>query len=100
MGERTISRGPSQQSYRGIGDAAVGAISVGREAAPTSMHRISKFRLVVMAMMAVLPSFLLRPLYRLFLGIASVSAYASASVSLMPDNAPSKMMFKLAISTS
>ena len=43
-------------------------MSVGRKVIPTSMHRISKFRLIVMAMMAVLPSFLLRPLYRLFFG--------------------------------
>jgi len=32
------------------------------------MHRISKFRLTIMGAMAVLPSFLLRPLYRLFFG--------------------------------
>ena len=43
-------------------------MSVGRKVIPTPMHRISKFRLIVMAMMAVLPSFLLRPLYRLFFG--------------------------------
>ena len=43
-------------------------MSVGRKVIPTSMHRISKFRLFVMAMMAVLPSFLLRPCYRLFFG--------------------------------
>lgn len=43
-------------------------MTLNREAAPTSMHRISKFRLVVMAMMAVLPSFLLRSLYRLLFG--------------------------------
>jgi len=43
-------------------------MSLDGKAAPTSMHRISKFRLFVMAMMAVLPSFLLRPCYRLFFG--------------------------------
>src|SRR5256885_8433564 len=68
MGERTISRRSSQPGYSGIGDAAAGAMSLDGEAAPTSMHRISKFRLFIMAMMAVLPSFLLRPLYRLFFG--------------------------------
>src|SRR2546423_11418343 len=68
MGERTISRRSSQPGYSGIGDAAAGAMSLDSEAAPTSMHRISKFRLFVMAMIAVLPSFLLRPLYRLFFG--------------------------------
>src|ERR1043166_8496711 len=61
-----MSDGP--QGYSGIRDAAAGAISLGREAVSTSMHRISKFRLAVMAMIAVLPSFLLRPCYRLFFG--------------------------------
>ncbi len=32
------------------------------------MHRVSKFRLAIMGLMAVLPSFLLRPCYRLFFG--------------------------------
>ena len=32
------------------------------------MHRVSKFRLAIMGAMGVLPSFLLRPLYRLFFG--------------------------------
>jgi len=32
------------------------------------MHRISKFRLLVLGLIAVLPSFLLRPCYRLFFG--------------------------------
>lgn len=32
------------------------------------MHRVSKFRLVVLALFALLPSFLMRPCYRLFFG--------------------------------
>ena len=68
MSEPTISSRSSQPGYRGIGDTPAGAMSLDRVAAPTSMHRISKFRLVVMALMAVLPSFLLRSLYRLFFG--------------------------------
>ncbi|HVS22013.1 MAG TPA: hypothetical protein VHD88_09215 [Pyrinomonadaceae bacterium] len=32
------------------------------------MHRVSKFRLLVLALIAVLPSFLMRPCYRLFFG--------------------------------
>jgi len=68
MGERTISRGSSQQSYRGIGEPATGALSRSEDAGASRTHRISKLRLAILAVLSVLPSFLLRACYRLFFG--------------------------------
>src|SRR3979409_1554831 len=75
MGQRTGSRRPGEQSHHRIGDATVGAVAANLnpdEEAPSEqdppMHRVSKFRLFVLALIAPLPSFLMRTCYRLFFG--------------------------------
>src|ERR1041384_3159423 len=67
MSERTISERSNQPSYA-IGERAIDGLSGRDDAAPATMHRISRFRLTILALLAVLPSFLLRPLYRVFFG--------------------------------
>ncbi|MDX6288769.1 MAG: hypothetical protein QOH42_568 [Blastocatellia bacterium] len=75
MGQRTGSGRSVEPSHQGIRDATVGAIDIGpnvdgkaHSGQDPSMHRVSKFRLFVLALIAPLPSFLMRPCYRLFFG--------------------------------
>ena len=67
MSERTISERSNQPSYA-IGERAIDGLSRRDDAAPATMHRISRFRLTILALLSVLPSFLLRICYRWFFG--------------------------------
>src|SRR6266576_5751820 len=67
MGQRPGSRRSGGKSYNGIGHARTGTVGTSTSNRQNGMiHRVSKFRLLVLALIALLPSFLMRPCYRLF----------------------------------